>query len=55
MPLAALQWILIRLSHNHGYHGDGGFSLFGDDGGDDGGFLVISAAAIEARERGLSS
>ncbi len=39
VPLAALQWILIRISHNHGYHGDGGFSLFGDDGGDDGGFF----------------
>jgi len=39
VPLAILQWILIRLSHKHGYHGDGGFSLFGDDGGDDGGFF----------------
>lgn len=39
LPLAALQWIFIRSSHNHGYHGDGGFSLFGDDGGDDGGFF----------------
>lgn len=44
VPLAALQWILIRAARNNGfygdnYHGDGGFSLFGDDGGDDGGFF----------------
>lgn len=45
VPLAALQWILIRSMRSRGYyygdgyHGDGGFSLFGDDGGDDGGFF----------------
>ena len=43
VPLAILQWLLIRSLRNHGYyddgyHGDGGFSLFSDSDGDFGGF-----------------
>lgn len=40
LPLTIFQWLFTRGSGYGGdYYGDGGFSLFGDDGGDDGGFF----------------